>query len=121
MFSLMMMKVYATETTDSIIMDQIDGIGSQMVNTIEYLDMYGPPGRNTIEFYFPPKIVNMSVIDDHLIIFEFDQNGHRSTLGYYTEVKVNADFTESDFTEGHKNFRFQSVAIGEVNVSRWLR
>ncbi|MGM5485499.1 MAG: hypothetical protein ACQEP1_06540 [Nanobdellota archaeon] len=126
-----MFYTYSTDQTDDLIVQRIEKIGNEMIDTAETVYYMGPPARVTIKQNFPEKIKDIKILDEgKQIVFYFgDKN---SSSPFFSNIKMDGIYyedmdtkcTDSDiyksacFTEGNKEISF---IANEDNVSVMIK
>jgi hypothetical protein len=133
--SLLLFSQYSSSSSQTIVANQIDRVGRELVSNIETIYYYGKDSRATIKLSFPERInevyINPKKVDVCLnegdgclteIVFNVTMNGDYVDFVYFTKVNVTANFTADNtmidaVKEGVKTFVIKSYGT-YINVSR---
>ncbi|PIN79778.1 hypothetical protein COV16_02505 [Candidatus Woesearchaeota archaeon CG10_big_fil_rev_8_21_14_0_10_34_8] len=119
--SLALFGRFVQETTYTATASQVNKIGNQMLTTA--IETYHGTNGSVIiiELDFPEGITEMK-IEENALIFATDVSGEESEMVYYSEIPVNGNFEESDWTKGRKKFKFSAIDSGTVvNIGRYIK
>lgn len=122
MGSLSFLLHFAQTSTDEFVTRRVNDIGKKITNNAELLGVYGAPARKVLVFSFPPRVINMSIENDHfLFLLVQTKEGSKKYYGFYSSYNITGNFDERDYVEGKHSFLLQvNETIDEVRVSRWV-
>ena len=126
-----MFYTYSTDQTDDLVVQRIQKLGNEMIDTAETIYYMGPPARVTLKQNFPDKIRDIKILDDgKQIVFYFGQKN--SSSPFFSNIKMDGiyyeDFSkkcndhniykQACFSEGYKQITFFA---NEDNVSIMIK
>ncbi len=112
--ALVLFTNFIQESTFEVVNSRVDSIGNAMIENAQSIYPYGEGARIVAKFDFPPSINNTYIENNNYIIFQIEGKGGMSDLLFYSEVALNATFTEEDFNKGTKFFKFEVMEGGDV-------
>ncbi|MFW6449519.1 MAG: hypothetical protein ACOCZ6_00565 [Nanoarchaeota archaeon] len=119
MGSLSFLLFFAQSSTDRFVQDRVQDIGKTMVKNAELLTVYGPPAKRVVDFNFPPRVLNMTIEDDHYLFIKVQMiSGPTQHYMFYSSYNMSGEFEERDFSEGRHSFLLEANET-EVKVKRW--
>lgn len=96
--------VYSRQVNDQILLNQVDRLAKEIVDTSEKVYYWGPPTRITLKSYLPKDIENIQIINNEVIFTVRTQNG-LNDVGYSSPVNITGYINNS---EGIRNIKIES-------------
>ncbi len=112
--SLALFGKFVEETAYTATTSQVNQIGNYILSTA--VQTY--QGTNgtvlVIELNFPDGIENMSINNNHELVFNINIGGAESEQVYYSEIPIRGEFEQEDFSKGLRKYKFTAVDSGSV-------
>lgn len=97
---------FTRETTYKTLNERVGTIGKTMVETAQSTYYYGNEASEVVDFDFPPKIISLTIVNEHELVLTLEAEEGNSEIVFYSQPPLSGSFTEEDITEGIKRFKF---------------
>ena len=105
---IMIFYTYTHQTSDEIILSQVDALGQSIIANAETVYFYGPRAKMTLDITFPERVKRMYLINKRELVFELNLMKGNATQVYFSRVNVTGTFTQDDVIPGNKQFRLST-------------
>ena len=78
---------YSKDMKESVILNQVDRIAKEVINSAESIHYFGEPSKTTIKVFIPEQVKSVSLNENHLIFKVQTQNGI-TDVGYKTAMPM---------------------------------
>jgi uncharacterized protein (UPF0333 family) len=103
-FILALSFVYSRQIEDQIIVNQVDKIAKEIVDSAESVYYYGEPTKTTIKAYHPENIEQISISANDILFVVRTKNG-LTDISYHSEVNLTGTISTAP---GIKNFQIEA-------------
>jgi uncharacterized protein (UPF0333 family) len=96
--------IYSRQIEDQIIVNQVDKIAKEIIDSAESVYYYGEPTKTTIKAYLPENIEQISITVNDISFVVRTENG-LTEISYHSEVNLAGTIPTAS---GIKNFQIEA-------------
>ena len=101
---LVMFYNFRSESSDTIVSNQINQVGKKMTDTAETIYFLGEPSKTVIKTYIPAKVKSITIGNNELV-FNISTRAGTDQMVFFSSVNITGTVS---ITEGQHNIRIES-------------